>query len=535
MRDTFRGLLQDLRRVANRYDAESNTRKQQLLAALGAKRLPPMTALADYCHVLMFLCAHPAGEALRQGAESELERVAQFLRRAGRRRKAPLENSGLPFTRTLCTYSHDLLRWMTAQAQYDVSFDSLHHPTVPLKDALRCTLPSLERDAAGAGGAGRQLLAAFAGPRERWVPFLLQEFGRLDDQPLLKDFLFDGLHLYVALTPRDRTFSLAFNRIEQRRTWYHQDLLRDFDRRGLLEARLPPPVRLSPGRQAAVVASARNAMILLQRETDPTTYMDPRSLRLYALERGLQVAIYGMVPARQLPLESYIGYTLYKNGLPAAYGGSWIFGRRALFGINIFEPFRGGESSFVLCQLLRVYRQAFGIDYFEIEPYQFGENNPEGIRSGAYWFYDRHGFRPLDPGLRRLADGERRKIAARKGYRSPVPVLKQFATGNVALNLGKAVPPRVADVREQVTAHIRDRFGGDRPAAEAACRREFVQRAGRVARLNAAQDRVFSEVALWAAAARLRSPEALALLQRMIRVKPVDPYSYQRLLLELLP
>lgn len=534
MRDTFRGLLADLRQVANRYDAGTNARKQQLLAALGARRLPPIAALADYCNALLFLCAHPASEALRRDAESELERVAQFLRRAGRRRKAPLENSGLPFTRTLCTYSHDLLCWMITQPQYDVSFDSLHRPTLPLKDALRCTLPSLERDAAGAGGTGRQLLATFAGPRQRWVPFLLQEFARLNDQPLLKDHLFDGLHLYVAVTPRDRAFSVAYNRIEQRHTYYHQELLRDFDRRGLLEAPLPAPVRLSPERQAAIVASARHAMILLQRETDPTTYLEPRSLRLYALERGLQVATYGMVPARQLPLESYIGYTLYKNGLPAAYGGSWIFGRRALFGINIFEPFRGGESSFVLCQLLRVYRQAFGIDYFEIEPYQFGENNPEGIRSGAYWFYDRHGFRPLDPRLGRLADRERHRIATRKGYRSPVPVLKQFATGNVALNLGRTVPPRVADVREQVTAHIRDRFGGDRPAAEAACRREFAENAGGVGRLNAAQDRVFSEVALWAAAAGLRSPRALALLRRMIRVKPVDPYGYQRLLLELL-
>ena len=119
-------------------------------------------------------------------------------------------------------------------------------------------------------------------------------------------------------------------------------------------------------------------MVLTGRETDTSTYMDENSFRLFELERGISVAIYGMTPERQLPLESYVGYTLFKNGFPAAYGGAWVFGERSLFGINVFEQFRGGESGFILCQLLRVYRQAFNVNYFEVEPYQFGLDNPEG-------------------------------------------------------------------------------------------------------------------------------------------------------------
>ena len=92
-----------------------------------------------------------------------------------------------------------------------------------------------------------------------------------------------------------------------------------------------------------------------------------------------------------------------KHGFPAAYGGSWILGRRANFGMNIFEPYRGGESGMMMCQVLRAYRQAFRADYFEVDAHQFGLDNPDGIASGAFWFYHRHGFRPTDADLAALA------------------------------------------------------------------------------------------------------------------------------------
>ncbi|NJN64483.1 MAG: hypothetical protein HC882_06110, partial [Acidobacteria bacterium] len=91
------------------------------------------------------------------------------------------------------------------------------------------------------------------------------------------------------------------------------------------------------------------------------TYIEARSLFVVDLEHGLSVAVYGMFAARQLPLESYLGFTLFKNGLAVAYGGAWLLGPHANFGMNIFEPYRGGESGFMMCQVLRVYRQRFGV------------------------------------------------------------------------------------------------------------------------------------------------------------------------------
>lgn len=528
------GPATELRSLAARFDPVSQARKEALLAVLAATRLRPGRRLVDYCHLLMFLGAYPGSARQFALAGAEMGRLAAMLGGCSIRARRGLENSGLPFTRTVCTYSHDLLQWLVGLPGVEVRFDSLHHPVVPPAEALKCTLPPVEREAAEAGLSGQRLLEALAGPRERWIPFLLGEFARLDGAPLVKDYLFDGLRLYVSLVPRDRRFSMPFNRIDPGRIFHHRDLLRQFDHRQLMAMALPRPARLSAVTRIAILDCARTAMVLLQRETDPTTHADVRTLRLYRLERGVAIAVYGMVPARQLPLESYLGYTLFKNGFPAAYGGAWVFGRRALFGINVFAQFRGGESGVLLCQLLRVFRQALGVRHFEVEPYQYGEGNPEGIRSGAFWFYYRHGFRPVDAALRRVAEREFAKLSARNGYRTPARILRSFTASNLALDLGGVPPPRVAELCNQVTAMIRERYRGDRTAAEVDCRRQFIARAGRLGRLGPDEERALAEISLWAEAAGLRSARSARLLRQMVRAKPGDPYRYQRLLTALL-
>jgi hypothetical protein len=272
-------------------------------------------------------------------------------------------------------------------------------------------------------------------------------------------------------------------------------------------------------------------MVLTVRETDPATYLDPRSLRLYDLERGLSCAIFGMTPERQLPLESYVGFTLFKNGLPVSYGGSWVMGERATFGMNIFEPFRGGESGYMMCQLLRTYRQAFKARYFEVDAYQFGLDNPDGIASGAFWFYYRYGFRPLAPALQRLALQEKQRIDRQNGYRSPARTLLRFTQSNVALNFGGPVPPHLSDITTRVTRMIAADYGGDRVLAERDCIARFEQVARLVGGLNEDECRVLAEVALIWHALHVQDAQGIDLLARMVRAKPTDVWAYQDLLL----
>src|SRR5690606_9249135 len=178
--------------------------------------------------------------------------------------------------------------------------------------------------------------------------------------------------LYVSLIPLRDTFTLAYNRIPAGALFYHADRLRRVDARDLADTAMPHAEELSDVERDGLIRVIRNAMALLARETDPSTYLDPGSLRVYRLERGLAIAFFTMHAERQLPYESYVGYTVFKNGLPVSYGGAWIFGDRAQFGINIFPPYRGGESAYIMGQLLRGYRQLFRIQHVEIDPYQFG-------------------------------------------------------------------------------------------------------------------------------------------------------------------
>jgi hypothetical protein len=224
-----------------------------------------------------------------------------------------------------------------------------------------------------------------------------------------------------------------------------------------------------PQREArALIDTARVTLASLQRETDPVTHANPREVTRFELERGVDVVLYGMMPERRLPLESFFGYLAARNGVPVAYGGGWIFFDRCEIGINIFEQFRGGESAFIFGQILRVYHRHFNTRRFTVDPFQFGADNRDAIRSGAFWFYYRFGFRPVDTILAALAEREWSRIRADRAYRTPPRTLRRFAAGKLALALDPdaSAVPDVVSIGLAVTRATGERFGADAAAAE---------------------------------------------------------------------
>lgn len=214
-----------------------------------------------------------------------------------------------------------------------------------------------------------------------------------------------------------------------------------------------------------MVTVGRGALAMSLRETDPVTYAHEEEVELFDMGRGVDIALYPMIPGRRLPLESYVGYIAFKNRIPIAYGGGWIFLHRSKIGINVFPAFRGGESAFLFCQILRLYHHHYNVKRFIVEPYQVGKNNTEGLRSGAFWFYYRFGFRPSIEKLQELASKEFEMIHADKNYRTPLSVMKQLANSNLELNLSPEKKYADADplkISEAVTQFINDRFLGNR-------------------------------------------------------------------------
>jgi len=497
----------------------------------GQLRMKDKKSVKSIIEALMFFLAYPQSAEAERIAEKRLASVTRFLKSASKKQKMIFENTGMPFTNLKVQFTHDFLQWLQSHDGCKVILETSASEMPDLNSLLYTTLTSAERTETSAGLDNDDLFQTLGVKQDKQLSFLLNEFNRLNQVPLVKDFLFDSLALLCTLQPEDKKFSLAYNRFRQAPVYYHRDLLKKFDHEKLISAKIPLPLKLDAQTKMNLVDTIKKSMALTNRETDTVTYMDENSIRYIELERGIAVAVYGMTPERQLPFESYMGYTLFKNGYPCAYGGSWVFGRRALFGINIFDWFRGGESGYVFCQLLRVYRQCFGIDYFEVEPYQYGQDNPDGIKSGAFWFYYRYGFRPVDSTLRVLAAKEAERIRSDKNYRTSERTLIQFTESNIAWAIKPVSQIRLENITKKISHYIQKKYHGNRLKAE----EESV-----IAFSNLVKKKIKNvtpsivEAALWRSAYEITKQDQIDLLYQMSIAKPVDPYRYQQLLLKFL-
>jgi len=185
------------------------------------------------------------------------------------------------------------------------------------------------------------------------------------------------------------------------------------------------------------------------------------------LPRGLSIALMGMVPARRHPIDSYMGYTVFKNGLPVAYAASWVLFDSARIGLNIFPAYRGGESQYIFEQVLKIHQGVYRLKRFSTDPYQIGKDNSDGIHSGAFWIYYRAGFRPIREEQKDIAATEAKKIRSVKGYLTPSTVLKKLAESRLELNVvKKAVQFDVTDLSRAYAAILKDRYSNKRKPAE---------------------------------------------------------------------
>ena len=193
--------------------------------------------------------------------------------------------------------------------------------------------------------------------------------------------------------------------------------------------------RLPRRRASQVIASARGALAARCREVNAMTYPNPDEVWWCDLGEGVALAVIGIAQQHRLTLETNTGYLLFANGVPIGYGGVTPLFRQANTGINVFDPFRGGEAAYLWTQMLRAFHTLYGSERFVINAYQFGAGNAEAIRSGAFWFYYRLGFRPASAATRSLAAREAKRMAAGRKYRSDARTLRELASGDLHLDL----------------------------------------------------------------------------------------------------
>jgi len=483
------GALRRLEREKLVYGEGGSDRKRALLGVLARRALPRAGDVRRLHEVLCFLRAYPDDAATLARVESML---ASFARRPDlRRHRVRLEDSGIAGTDIPFRFFQPTASWLARRhpSHLVIDWDSFKK-----SDRLVRWLPFLTHEAEVPGldeydMDAREWIEILRGPRETGAAFLIRRFDALRVDPFLREFLYDELDPPMRLIPGPETPSRTTARYARSPVVFQSRPLASARPDLLAELRRPPvAVREVPVRDGhALIDLAREAMVTRSRDLDVFCWGDPRDVRLVDAGGGLQFACIGAVPERRLLLESVYGFLTLKNGVPIGYVlCSALFGSSEI-AYNVFETYRGAEAAPVYGRVLSMVRQLFGSDSFAIDPYQVGHHNEEGIHSGAWWFYQKLGFRPTDPAPARLMRRELARMARRPESRSTPATLRRLAESSLVLHTGR--PRRdvmgivsVADVGLRASRYLARRFGADRERAARVLVREAAARVGLRAR-----------------------------------------------------
>jgi hypothetical protein len=260
-------------------------------------------------------------------------------------------------------------------------------------------------------------------------------------------------------------------RLPARKIFYHQSPLIQRREISFSEELEKPPAsfqKLTAKEGESAVHMTREASTVRYRELYGFTHGDPRLVLKVDVGRGVVLFIIGVPPERRLPLRAYHAAMIYKNGVPVGYFEGLSLFERMESGFNFYYTFRDGETAWIYARTLNVFRHLVGVTAFSIDPYQVGYENEEGIESGAFWFYRKLGFRPTRPSLLQLTEGEERKIAGHKSYRTSKRTLRRLAGGSMIFQLNEAEAGdwdsfQVRNIGLAMQRRMATRFGGDAP------------------------------------------------------------------------
>jgi len=305
--------------------------------------------------------------------------------------------------------------------------------------------------------------------------FLISLFELLPMAERVKEHCYNHLSLPLVLRPGPKTPSRTKAELRVSKIHYQDQSLESATIDLKQVAKQPLTFSRVTGTQArSLIALARGAMVSRFRDLDPIAYADPHDVRVVDCGWGIQIVLYGLVPERRFLLECEYGHLILKNGAPVGYGSAWSLYGTCLLNFNIFPTFRGGQGVLLYAKTFAVYHQLFNSDTFAVEPYQLGEDNEEAIQSGAWWFYNKLGYKPYDREASRLAKSENEKRRARKNYRSSPSALRRLAQAPMFLHLGRRRKDVLGLVDLEacglaVADYLSLRHGSERARAEVDC------------------------------------------------------------------
>ena len=479
--DTHRpGLaLERLERSRLEYGGDAGARKLGLLRALERVWFVRARDVLRLHEALCFLRAYPDDEQVLAQVERMLGVFSS--RRDVRRHRAKLANTGIDGTPIRFRFFQPTASWLARgwpdhitidwdafenQEQLEQLLPLLVHPSeTPALDELTFGI--------------KKWLRRLKGPEETDAAFLIRRFDCLAASGLARETLYDRLDPPLVLASAPGTPSRTRAKYEPAPVVYQRrPIARARPRLKLDVLRPPQAVRVLDRREARrLIDLAREAMATRQRDLDAFSWASDDDVRMVECGDGLQFACIGQIPERRLLLESVYGYLTLRNGVPVGYVLSGALFGSAEVAYNVFETFRGAEAAVIFGRVLAMIRALFGADAFMIPPYQLGHENDEAIESGAWWFYQKLGFRPRDAKTLGLMRTELERMKRAPKHRSSSATLRRLARASVYLDLGQRREDvmgrlKLANIGLHAARHLATRFGADRERGARVCAEE---------------------------------------------------------------
>lgn len=423
--------LHQLFSMRRQFGKQQTAEKIKLLNSIQLTTLKSKKVFQLYADTLLFLIAYPDNKAVYSLANQLLHQLHAYIQ-ANEKRQYSLYNTGITGTAVCAAFGFEMVKLLRKQYPANIRIVSFEADDAQIQAILCSMMSKLESEILqDSYFSWKEWMERTMLPGETLLDGLIAVFENNNTRPEVKDELWSAIGVNVEL------FFTTHSVLRKSLTvpYYHRKLLRRDAELNIVTK--PVKIKLSESEANEIVDCSRMILVRHLREIDPISFADAKLVSYYQLPRGISIALLEMTAERRHPIDSYIGYTVFKNGLPVAYAGSWLLFDSGRIGLNVFPAYRGGESQYIFQQVLQLHAQVYRLKRFTVDPYQIGNKNSDGIHSGAFWVYYHAGFRPVLPALLELSIAEAEKIKTIPGYRSSATVLKKLAESKLQLVLQK--------------------------------------------------------------------------------------------------
>ena len=439
-------LMQSLETAKRSYGPACAAKSEAVLCAFAGVQFGDVASLVRAHDAVLFLRAFPHSPGVAKLADTLLAafepQVSRLLETTSDAEVFDDEAvSGIAGTTVTNTLTFDLARQLALRHGMQLAAEwnvDQHYRQIGL--TLPSVLPLLEDDSfVEADTPYLEWITAASKRSQSGLAWLLENFARLDAAPITRTALFSGLGINIAWDLRNSPASRTLARKPVTKFYCHKGPLLQRREVSIASelAKAPLPIRrLTRKEGRAILGMVQDAVTVRYRELQGTTYADPDTVLLSDVGRGLQLFLWGLLPEWRLPLRAYYAGFALKNGVPINYFEAIGLFEWMEIGFNTFYAYREGETAWIYAQYLHLLHQIAGITCFSVYPYQIGQDNEEAIKSGAFWFYRKLGFRPGRPDLLALTLAEEKKMSRDPKHRTSPRILRKLAEDHIFYEIG---------------------------------------------------------------------------------------------------